>query len=75
MVAAVDMVQENAGKSPDPGQERRGLEVYRRALRKGALLRPLGNVIYLMPPLTISEAELERLLDVAFEAIAETTGE
>ncbi len=73
LVAAVEMVQEKEGKIPFPWQERRGLEVYRRALAKGALLRPLGNVIYFMPPLTISESELTQLLTIAREAIVETT--
>jgi adenosylmethionine-8-amino-7-oxononanoate aminotransferase len=73
LVAAVELVQEKAGRVPFPWQERRGLEVYRRALAQGALLRPLGNVIYFMPPLTISEAELQRLLDIALGAIAEAT--
>lgn len=74
MVAAVEMVLEKGGKIPFHWQERRGLEVYRRALAKGALLRPLGNVVYFMPPLTISEGELARLLEIAHEAIAEVTG-
>jgi adenosylmethionine-8-amino-7-oxononanoate aminotransferase len=75
MVAAVELVQEKERKIPYPWQQRRGLEVYRRALKKGALLRPLGNVIYFMPPLTIGEGDLERLLDIAWEAIAEVTGD
>jgi len=73
MVAAVEMVSDKRGKVPYPWQERRGLEVYRRALAKGALLRPLGNVVYFMPPLTIAEDELESLLDTAWAAIAEVT--
>jgi adenosylmethionine-8-amino-7-oxononanoate aminotransferase len=73
MVAAVEMVREKEGKVPYPWQERRGLEVYRRALKKGALLRPLGNVIYFMPPLTIGEGDLGKLLDIAWETISEVT--
>ncbi|MBE0599039.1 MAG: adenosylmethionine--8-amino-7-oxononanoate transaminase [Desulfuromonadales bacterium] len=73
MVAAVELVQDKNGKIPFPWQERRGLQVYRQALRRGALLRPLGNVIYFMPPLSISEEELQTLLDIAFEAIAAAT--
>ncbi len=74
MVAAVEMVQEKSSRTPYPWQERRGYQVYQRALAKGALLRPLGNVIYFMPPLTITGAELEELLAIALEAIAEVTG-
>ncbi len=75
MVAAMELVQEQAGKIPYLWQERRGLDVYRRALQKGALLRPLGNVVYFMPPLTISRDELTRLLEIAWQSIAEATGE
>jgi adenosylmethionine---8-amino-7-oxononanoate aminotransferase len=73
MVAAVEMVQERQSRTPYPWQQRRGLEVYRQALVRGALLRPLGNIIYFMPPLTITEVELQTLLDIAFEAIAAVT--
>jgi len=73
MVAAVEMVADKRGMVPYRWQERRGLEVYRKALAKGALLRPLGNVIYFMPPLTIGADELSTLLDTAWEAIAEVT--
>ena len=75
MVAAVEMVREKGAKTPFAWQERRGLEVYRQALAMGALLRPLGNVIYFMPPLTIAEDELQKLLDIAYEAIARATAD
>jgi adenosylmethionine-8-amino-7-oxononanoate aminotransferase len=73
MVAAVEMVQDRQTRTAYPWQQRRGLEVYRQALVRGALLRPLGNVIYFMPPLTIAEDELRTLLDIAYEAIAAVT--
>ncbi|MCP3177874.1 adenosylmethionine--8-amino-7-oxononanoate transaminase [Desulfuromonas sp. KJ2020] len=73
MVWAAEMVQKKAGKIPYPWQERRGLEVYKCALERGVVLRPLGNVIYCMPPLTTTENELREILDVAYEAIAEVT--
>jgi adenosylmethionine-8-amino-7-oxononanoate aminotransferase len=75
MVAAVEMVREKKGKIPYPWQQRRGLEVYKKALSMGALLRPLGNVVYFMPPLTTTEDELQQLLDIAFTAISEVTSE
>jgi len=73
MVAAIEMVEAKAGKIPFPWQERKGLEVYKRALAQGVILRPLGNVIYCMPPLTISEKILQEVLDVAYEAIVAVT--
>ena len=74
MVAALELVRDRATRDPFPWQERRGLAVYRAALARGALLRPLGNVVYFMPPLTISETELEQMLDIAFAAVAEAMG-
>jgi len=73
MVAAIEMVQKKRSAVPYPWQERRGLQVYHRALARGALLRPLGNVVYFMPPLSISEDELQTLLNIAWEAIVEVT--
>lgn len=69
MVAAVEMVQDKQNKAPFPWQERRGYQVYQQALKRGALLRPLGNIVYFMPPLTISEAELGELLQTAYDTV------
>jgi adenosylmethionine-8-amino-7-oxononanoate aminotransferase len=73
MVAAVEMVRDKASRTGYPWQERRGLEVYREALREGALLRPLGNVVYFMPPLSIQEEELAELLAIAYRAVVKVT--
>ena len=73
MVTAIEMVRQRHGKVPYPWQQRKGLEVYRFALQRGVLLRPLGNVIYFMPPLTITTEELQQLLDVAWEGIRQVT--
>jgi adenosylmethionine-8-amino-7-oxononanoate aminotransferase len=43
------------------------------ARRRGVILRPLGNVLVLMPPLAIAGDELELLVDVARDAIREAT--
>jgi adenosylmethionine-8-amino-7-oxononanoate aminotransferase len=47
--------------------------VVRAARARGVVLRPLGNVIVLMPPLAIAPSELETLVDVARDAIREAT--
>jgi adenosylmethionine-8-amino-7-oxononanoate aminotransferase len=46
-----------------------GLEIYKYALSNSVLLRPLGNVVYFMPPYIVSDEELIKMTDVAFEAI------
>ena len=43
------------------------------ARRRGAIIRPLGDVVVLMPPLSIGEPELRRLVETTAEAIAEAT--
>ncbi len=56
------------------GQERLGRRVCAAAVRRGVLLRPLGDTIVLMPPLTITSAELDRLVSVLHAAILQVTG-
>jgi adenosylmethionine-8-amino-7-oxononanoate transaminase len=52
--------------------ERRAREVCKAAVARGLLLRSLGDVIVLMPPLTVTGAELRRIVDLLVEAIEET---
>jgi adenosylmethionine-8-amino-7-oxononanoate aminotransferase len=70
MILAIELVKNKQTREPCPWQERRGLRVYQYALTKGVLLRPLGNVIYFIPPYVISEEELELLADVAWQGMA-----
>jgi adenosylmethionine-8-amino-7-oxononanoate aminotransferase len=69
MILAMEMVEDKATKKAYPWQQRRGLRVYQHALKQGMLLRPLGNVIYFMPPYIITEEQIQRLADVAGEGI------
>ena len=55
-------------KGYDPMQ-RVGLKVYQYALKNGVLLRPLGNVIYFMPPYVITNKELEKVIKIAYNTI------
>jgi len=69
MIAAVEFVRDQATREPFPWQERRGLIVHRHALERGVLLRPIGNVVYFMPPYAITPAEIDLMVDVAIEGI------
>ncbi len=65
--------------SPEPRQgtgvpERAGHLWIVRARRRGVILRPLGDVIVLMPPLSITDQESHTLVGVTAESIAEVTG-
>ena len=62
MISAVEMIDY-------PWQERKGLRVYEFGLKHGVLLRPLGNVIYFMPPYVINYEEIDKMIDVAYEGI------
>jgi adenosylmethionine-8-amino-7-oxononanoate aminotransferase len=69
MILALEMVAEKASRSPYPWQQRRGLQVYRHALANGVLLRPLGDVVYFMPPYVITKDEIDMLAKVARDGI------
>lgn len=69
MILAIEMCKNKKTKEAYPWQERRGLKVYLHGLEKGILLRPLGNVIYFMPPYVITEDEIELMTHVAKEGI------
>jgi len=56
-----------------PLELRMGHQVTRAARRRGAFVRPLGDVVVLMAALSISPAELERLVTITADAIAEAT--
>lgn len=73
MILAIEMVKDKSARLAYPWQERRGLRVYQYALKKGVLLRPLGDVIYFMPPYVITPEEIHSVAAVAFEGIDRAT--
>ena len=73
MILAIELAADKASRAPYPWQERRGLRVYRHALTRGVLLRPIGNVVYFMPPYVITPAEIDLMVEVAREGIESAT--
>ncbi len=61
--------------APPEGCVRWGRRVCAGAVRRGVLLRPLGDVVVIMPPLTSTESELDRVVDVLVESIGEVRAE
>jgi adenosylmethionine---8-amino-7-oxononanoate aminotransferase len=59
---------------PHPLPERIGHRVALEARRRGAIIRPLGDVVVLMPPLSISHEDLRRLVGITAEAVEAVTG-
>ena len=72
-IAGVELVAERSGGRPYPPEERIGARVCGEARKRGLLIRPLGDTIVLMPPLAISNRELEELLDIVHESIKVAT--
>jgi adenosylmethionine---8-amino-7-oxononanoate aminotransferase len=79
MILAIELAQNVHRKTPYPAEQRRGLRAYRHALHatkdRGVLLRPLGNVLYFMPPYVITPKEIEWLAQVTLEAVRAATAD
>jgi adenosylmethionine-8-amino-7-oxononanoate aminotransferase len=69
MILAIELMQDPKSRTPFPWQDRRGLRIYRHALSRGALIRPLGTTIYFMPPYVITAEEIALLAEVATEGV------
>ncbi len=70
MIAALELVKNKDGKQPFPIENRVGYKVYLEALKRGVFLRPLGDVIYFIPPLVINEDEITTMMNTARECMA-----
>jgi len=69
MILAVEFVRDRATRETFPWRERRHLRIHRHALERGVLLRPLGNVIYFMPPYVVTPDEIDLMVEVAREGL------
>ncbi|MCF6154620.1 MAG: adenosylmethionine--8-amino-7-oxononanoate transaminase [wastewater metagenome] len=69
LIAALELVKDKSTKEPYPWEERVGIRVCLEARQRGLLIRPLGHILVLMPPLTIEINELDRLLNIVYESI------
>ena len=73
VMAGVELVKNKKTKEPYDWSEKMGWRVSNHARDNGVLIRPLGNVIVIMPPLSISEQNLKRLLNVIKSSIINVT--
>ena len=72
-MVGIELVEDRDSKRPYPLQKKIGQQVILGARRRGVIIRPLGDVIILMPPLSISARELETLVDVVYESVETVT--
>ncbi len=72
-MVGIELVKDKKTKEEYPYEERIGFQVIYKARERGVIIRPLGNVIVILPPLSISFDELDKLIDVIKWAIEEVT--
>jgi len=70
LVGALELVRDRKTKKSFDFKRRRGLDVYKAALKKNLILRPLGDIVYFFLPLCVSEEEIDDILDRAYAVVA-----
>lgn len=75
MMIGIELVADAATKEPYPWQERRGARVCQHTTENGVWLRPLGDVVVIMPPLAMSLDELDQVMLAAEQGIIAVTAE
>jgi adenosylmethionine-8-amino-7-oxononanoate aminotransferase len=75
MIGGIELVLDKESKMPYPWEQRLGVRVCNEARKHGLFLRPLGNIIVVFPPLSVSLAELEILMDGIEKSIRTVTEE
>ncbi len=75
LVAGLELVKDRATKEPFPARKRTGHRVAVEARGRGLIIRPLGDVIVVMPPLSVTAAEIKKMMKIVFDSISKVTGE
>jgi len=73
LMAGIELVRDKLSREQYAWEERMGWKVALTARDEGVLIRPLGNVIVIMPPISISAESMERLMDVIMKSIIAVT--
>ena len=73
-MVGIELVKNKKTKEPYPLEERMGWKVCLKARENGVIIRPLGDVVVLMPPLSISQQEIKSLVRITAEAVRVVTG-
>ncbi|MEK6680930.1 MAG: aminotransferase class III-fold pyridoxal phosphate-dependent enzyme, partial [Nitrospirota bacterium] len=72
-MVGIELVKDKEAKEPYPLEDKIGIKVIKEARKHGVIIRPLGNIIVLMPPLSIKINELKKILDVVYMCIRDVT--
>jgi adenosylmethionine-8-amino-7-oxononanoate aminotransferase len=73
-MVGIELMQDRERGEPYPFEAKIGIRTILEARRRGLIIRPLGNVIVLMPPLSISSRDLSRMVRIVADSIAAATG-
>jgi adenosylmethionine-8-amino-7-oxononanoate aminotransferase len=73
LMAGIELVLDRDSKAEYPWHQQIGARVCRRARELGLLIRPLGDVLVVMPPLSIEHDQLNRMMDIMFRSVREVT--
>ncbi len=71
LLARLEIVKDKETKAPFPAKEMTGLKVSRQMLKRGVILRPLGDIISFSPPLVISRQQIDTIIDSLKEVLWE----
>ncbi len=75
LINAIEIVKDKSKKIPFDAKLRIGYQIYKKALKKGVLLRPLGDVIYFNPPLIINKEDIDYVVKIARDCTCEVLNE
>ena len=73
MVLAIELIKDKKKKVSYDWKERRGIRAYLHGLKNNVLMRPLGNVLYFMPPYVITKKEISFVSEIMKEGVDEAT--
>jgi adenosylmethionine-8-amino-7-oxononanoate aminotransferase len=73
-MVGIELVRNKKTREPYPLEEKMGIRVIMECRNRGLIIRPLGSVIVMMPPLSITPVELKRMVRIVFQAIQTVTG-
>ncbi len=69
LIAGIELVKDKTTKDPFPDEEKTGINICQNCRQHGLILRPLGDVIVLFPPLSITRTQLKKMLSIVYQEI------
>ena len=74
MIGAIELVRDKLSKGSYPVGDHVGHKVHLEGLKRGIFIRPLRDVVYFIPPLIITDKEIETMVEVTYESIDAVLG-